>query len=109
MVRKNPNVIHLYLDKVERKKLLQLKELTPEYSDLDIDQIAHLELKETLFQRAREILKNPEKKSSTTLRLSSIFNFLPSLIGSFINTTLVKAKAQLSYALREKEVIYNSD
>lgn len=46
------------LDKVEKKKLTAIKEAIPEYADLELYQVAHLELKKALFERAREILKS---------------------------------------------------
>lgn len=61
MVRQNP----IYLDKVERKFLNKLKELSPEYDDLEIDQIAHLKLKDALYECIRERLKNNGPTSST--------------------------------------------
>lgn len=47
------NEFRMYLDKVERKFLETLKAKRPEYSDLELDQIAHLELKEKLLNDAR--------------------------------------------------------
>ena len=49
------------LDKVESKKLIKVRAMFPEYKDLDLDQIAHLELKNRLFELERsktEIIKN---------------------------------------------------
>jgi hypothetical protein len=48
----------LYLDKVERKFLAQIKDMTPEYADLELYQVAHLELKEAILGKVRETLKN---------------------------------------------------
>ena len=42
----------LYLDKVEKKFLAQIKAMTPEYEDLEIYQVAHLELKEAILKIA---------------------------------------------------------
>ena len=48
----------LYLDKVEKKFLAQIKDMTPEYAELEIYQVAHLELKEAILRKVRETLKN---------------------------------------------------
>jgi hypothetical protein len=48
------------LDKVERKFLLKLREIVPEYADLELNQIAHLELKKHLLRIAREGYLNSE-------------------------------------------------
>ncbi|MBL7051154.1 hypothetical protein ISS04_03255 [Candidatus Woesearchaeota archaeon] len=52
MTKKRP--ISIYLDKVERKFLDKLKDERTEYSHLDIDQIAHLELKTQLLNNFRK-------------------------------------------------------
>ncbi len=48
----------LYLDKVEKKFLAKIKDMTPEYAELEIYQVAHLELKEAILRKVRETLKN---------------------------------------------------
>lgn len=45
---------YVYLDKVEKKFLAQIKAVSPQYADLGIEQIAHLELKTRLI----EVLKS---------------------------------------------------
>ena len=62
MAQKTNKSIKFYLDTVERKKLAQIRAMRPEYTNLELGQIAHLELKEALFIKIREILK---KKSAT--------------------------------------------
>ena len=47
----------IYLDKVEKKFLNKLKALSPEYEELDMDQIAHLKLKDALYNEIRERVK----------------------------------------------------
>jgi len=86
MTRQNP----IYLDKVERKKLTELRGIKPEYADLDISQIAHLELKETLFFKIRETLKN---KSATPRTMPLMF-------------MLVRKLTILSYRFRNKINLY---
>lgn len=54
MARQNP----IYLDKIERKFLAQMKAINPAYADLEIDQIAHLELKTRLQEVLRQNLNN---------------------------------------------------
>ena len=62
MAQKTNKSIKFYLDTVERKKLAQIRAMRPEYTNLELGQIAHLELKEALFIKIREILK---KKAAT--------------------------------------------
>ena len=67
MVRKTEQIC-FYLDKVERKKLQEIKEKNPEYEDLKLYQVAHLELKTHLFKRVRELIaseKHINKVAST--------------------------------------------
>ena len=47
--------IKLHLDKVERRKIAEIKAMKPEYSDLKLYQVAHMELKERLFEEVRRI------------------------------------------------------
>lgn len=55
MAQKTTKSIKFYLDKVERKKLAEIQSMRPEYADLQLSDVAHLELKERLFQTVREI------------------------------------------------------
>lgn len=43
--------------KAERQILQKLKDLMPEYSDLDLEEIAHMELKTRLLEKNRELNK----------------------------------------------------
>lgn len=43
------------LDKAERSWLNKIKQMEPEYEDLEFDHVFHVELKKHLTQRAREI------------------------------------------------------
>lgn len=57
MARTKEQLIRMNLDRVERQKLAQLKELVAEYKDLDLYQIAHLELKDRLLEKVRAEIK----------------------------------------------------
>jgi len=53
--------VRLYLDKVERKKLQVIKANKPEYHDLELYQVAHMELRERLFGEYRKLAEEAEK------------------------------------------------
>jgi len=65
MVKRETKTLRLYLDKVERRKIAEIKALKPEYSDLELYQVAHMELKERLFEEVRG-LKSPLLWSETS-------------------------------------------
>jgi len=71
----------LYLDKVEKKFLAQIKAMTPEYEDLEIYQVAHLELKEAILRKVRETLKN---KSATPRTTPLLFRLVRPFLYKFI-------------------------
>jgi hypothetical protein len=51
--------IRIRLDRVERKFITELKAKKPEYRDLDLYQVAKMELKSRLFEEIRKIRGNP--------------------------------------------------
>ena len=66
----------LYLDKVEKKFLAQIKDMTPEYTELELYQVAHLELKEAILNKVRETLKN---KTATPRTMPLLFKLVRKL------------------------------
>jgi hypothetical protein len=57
----------VYLDKVERKLLEEIKTMAPQYEDLDIDHIAHDQLKKRLFE-VKRLFKDKNDLSVTGTR-----------------------------------------
>ena len=49
--------IAIWLDRTERPMLQMIKDLTPEYKYMDLNQITHHLLKEILFEKTKEIRK----------------------------------------------------
>jgi len=66
----------LTLDKVERKKCEELKELIPQYEDLELDEIAHWELKTVLLQKTAEV-KNMWKTEKLKKNLRNQNSVIP--------------------------------
>jgi len=75
----------LYLDKVEKKFLAQLKDMTPEYTELELYQVAHLELKEAILRKVRETLKNRPATPRTMPLLFRLVRKLTILLYKFQN------------------------
>lgn len=62
--------VNLDLDTVEKKWIAEIKRLTPQYEEFDLREIAHVELKNHLFARVRElrdgqVVVSSRKKSSS--------------------------------------------
>ena len=91
----------LYLDKVEKKFLAKIKDMTPEYAELEIYQVAHLELKEAILRKVRETLKN---NSATPVSNAALVQ-----AGYRIWYNLVRKFTILSYKFQNKfSCLYNS-
>jgi hypothetical protein len=61
MPPKKQKRIRLHLDKVERRKLQEIKANKPEYADLELYQVAHMELRLRLFEEYRKLAEAAEK------------------------------------------------
>lgn len=51
---KETSDLRIRLDKVDRKFIKEIKEKKPEYADLDLYQVAKIELRNHLFQEIRK-------------------------------------------------------
>ena len=101
---------YVYLDKVEKKKLAELQEKVPEYTNLGINDIAHLELKNGILGRLRQLAAMEKNKKTpgnqlhdaelvyTRLRLSYIID---TPYGSFKVTEKDKLMSKNRYPLKK--------
>ena len=61
--------VDLTVPHVDKKFLLELKEAVPEYSDLELKDIAKVELRNRLFERVRELrLEQAQNRKNAIIR-----------------------------------------
>ena len=51
--------VRVTFDRVERQKLAQIKEMKPEYADLNLAQVARMELRYRLFEEVGRLSRGP--------------------------------------------------
>jgi len=65
------NELRIRLDKVDRKFIKEIKERNPEYSGLELYQVAKIELRNRLFEEIRKLRRAPENPGNGLTGIST--------------------------------------